>query len=299
MIVRRAILMATLALGLAAATVSPLAAQLQRDWMLIKYTNTGGDWISIHVTGHATGTGPVILGYGLAQPEKGFAWVLPFRIGWGPTTVSLSANGTRRTVQILAAPSGAFDSSIAIAPYDGPTAVLVFVANGIIDTISDDAPPGAVRLQGTGSRALEVGAVTSGAGVTAGAAAVAVGTATAHSVAGVVGGIEPVSCAACVGSWRSPSGLTRTWAQAHTYLGVLFLSDVAGIGPFTFAGPAGTWTWRWVGLGLIHARYGAFQTLEEGGPEVVRGGPVVAAWAPVGQDWKLWEVANHEPIVPL
>lgn len=296
---RRTVMTVALAIVAFAVLISPATAQVSPDWTLIKYTNTGGNWLSISIRGHANGNGPVVLGFGLAQPQHGIGWVLPFRLGRGPTTVSLVANGTHEQVTLLPEPSGSFDAVIDLAPGDGAVAVVVFVANGVLAEVIDDAPSGAVRLKGAGARALELDDVSTGAGAVAGPAGVAAGTVKAQTATGIVGGIEMTSCAVCIGTWRSPAGVAGTWAVAHTHLGPLWLPDPAGVGHINFAGPAGSWTWRWMGLGLIHARYGAFQVLEDGGPAFAQGAPVVAAWAPVGEDWKLWELANHWPIIPV
>jgi hypothetical protein len=123
-----------------------------------------------------------------------------------------------------------------------------------------------LRLGDMGGSAVAVLATGAGAVSAAG-----------HPTTGVVGAMDRVCN--CRGTWSGPGRLGSHWAAVTAYV-----PDVCCVvsGHSTVAGPAGAWQWSWSGL------YDGSSELVLGGPST----PVIAAYAPIGDDWKLFAAAK-------
>jgi hypothetical protein len=84
---------------------------------------------------------------------------------------------------------------------------------------------------------------------------------------GLVGAFNWNPCKLCDGASSSPDGTTETWHVGP---------ETSGVESKTvqFVGPAGSWAWSWSGVMSTH--FLAF------------GDPVIAAYAPIGDDWPMF-----------
>lgn len=102
------------------------------------------------------------------------------------------------------------------------------------------------------------------------------GTSYAAKTRGLVGAME--GACNCNGSWSGPGRRSGAWMSVtgDGIVSPLFLRE----GHMAFAGPAGNWSWSWTGAsdayGTSGAAFGSATT------------PIIGAWAPIGNDWRLF-----------
>jgi hypothetical protein len=250
----------------------------------------GGDSasISVDISGHATGAGPVLVGAG-----AGF--------GDGPSFLSVDdfANGGERLrstsdlggldVEITPSSDGSFRISSSVGGSASSFVDLLFVTNAIIDSYTVKGSHGTPIFEtGAGSRVIEMaGPEASGFAVDAGVAALGASTFEATTSKGIVGGVVFGGCVRCTVTWTDPNGRSGSGTQTSTPFVPLPLPvPVPAGGTFDgdsdFAGPAGAWSWSWTGANVR----------TEPSPTVV------GAYAPVGDLWKVFAGHGAGAVVP-
>ena len=288
-----------------AAGVDPLP-----DWIFAKVEASVPTRIrsAFRVRGHWTGPGPLVMGVGLASRGGPFEFsgVDVRRLGGGRTTVSLAAGTSHRRLDFAVNYHGTVDAQPLYI--DDQTAstigVVFFLVNGAIDdvlwepqSVGFAAPDVSSSVRsGRGAQALMVGSPTGG-GATVAAAGLGAGLAYYRDTVptGLVGAMEWISCQACSGTWAPPGGPRHRWVQARNYAWPACWcgSDVGA--DTAFAGPAGAWRWSWSGVSAPSPDFAALDLAGAeafGGPTYALAEPVAAAWAPIGNDWKLFDTCN-------
>ncbi|MDX1449612.1 MAG: hypothetical protein R3246_11185 [Acidimicrobiia bacterium] len=265
------------------------------DWILAKATSTRSVRIEspFRVYGRRTGTGPLVVGVGLASrggPDP-HSWFQVTRIGGGPPEVSVSVGPTAERVPftLSVTEDGRFTlQPVSVDDRAKILAVAFFVVNGTIERLDwkPRSPAGSVRSSvrsGTGARSLYVGRPTDGVSATAAGWASGSVTFNRRPVRGIVGAMEESSCLeGCAGTWRPPDGVAQTWVTTVNAIALVCLCVGSSGVNTTFAGPSGQWQWRWSGSSSTSPGQAVSN------PATVTGRPVAAAYAPIGSDWKLF-----------
>lgn len=252
----------------------------------------------LRVFGHRTDTGPLVIGIGFAHlgPAVRETRTSVRRFGGGPTIASLVIGPAPGEVDLVVTVEE--DGSFALSARDWTqgaktVATLVFVVNGAIDAIRwgvVDVAPAAAHVvattrTGKGARAVHLSEVGDGTNTAMGVGSAAVGQSeSSHLVeSGIVGAMERYSCHVCQGTWTAPDGASGEWKNIK-YEDHGVCACWVGLNPGTswFAGPAGQWQFGWAGFTA-----GSPLELDDSAAHLLSR-PVVAAWAPVGEDWLLF-----------
>jgi hypothetical protein len=264
------------------------------NWVLVKATSARVTRITspFAVWGRRTGQGPLVLGIGMAvEGTYPFSWVSVERLSGGSPTVAFTAGPARQVIRFTVLENRGGFSFAPVSIQDDATlvAVMVFVVNGVIDGVDwaprgEDASVASSTRWGTGAAALEVRAPTSGAGVVVAGAGAGAGSYARTVPKGIAGAFEWMSCQSCVGRWTPPGGEAHPWVNVrHQAWPVCWCGSVVGLGT-VFAGRAGRWNWTWTGVSA--SDHGGVLT---DGAGMLLAEPVLAAYAPIGADWVLFE----------
>lgn len=270
------------------------SAQVEPNWVLARVVTgpTGANGISIELAGSATltGTGPAVFGHGLALRGFGAHLLSVWNVGGDGLSVTTSRDLGGYDVQV-SPPTGdgytfEYSAWLNLRFEPAETIVLVvFAPNATLGDLSAAATAASGEItftsfSGTGATAIPlVDPERDGMGAQAGPAGAAVATEySASPAAGIVGAIVTRECEGpCTAQWEGP-GVSGGWTGvgAHALFGGI--ANPTFEWP-SFVGPAGEWTWRWTGAMLA----------DDAAPIWLFGSPVIAAWAPIGEDWTRFE----------
>jgi hypothetical protein len=286
---RARLILATLCIA-AVAALPALSKAAGDDWILIKATageggTSQGISIGIHGTGLTTGADELILGYGIGTPD--FSFLNLANMGKDGIHADTSADLGAQHVEVTP-PDAAGEFELGVGIGTGATlaegesiGIVIWVTGATItglDLASVTAGSGTFSTttsSGSGSRALAVADPSrNGPAVSAGSLGAGVASVDETTASGLVGAVEWL-CEVCMGSWTAPDGRTGSWTANGNNL-VAAGSWGAG-GPVSFSGPDGAWNWSWTGV-----------TTANGITLAQPGAPVIAAYAPIGDDWTLF-----------
>ncbi len=266
------------------------------NWALAKVTTASPAEITApySVWGRRTGPGPLVMGVGLASHggEYPFSWVSVTRLAGGSPAVSVAAGpvGQQLRLDLVWDERGTFSAQpVHFQQKASVVAVLFFVVNGVIDGVEWDPQTPGVPFSsslryGTGAQALMVGKPSGGAALAAASAGAGVATYRRTVPTGIVGGMEWLSCQACGGTWTRPDDSARAWVHVRNHAwAACWCSSSLGLRT-EFAGPAGSWKWTWSGVSAPEHT----GILDEGAGYYLSE-PVAAAYAPIGNDWSLFD----------
>ncbi len=273
------------------------------NWVLTKAMAARPTDISspYEVKGRWTGPGPLVIGFALASRggDHVFAWSTIHRHR-GPGTVLALAGGpanNRVEMRISLDERGNFRASPVWIQNVNATklAMLTFAVNGVISEVDwwPLSPTGERKVTSTiragkDAAALMVGQPSSGAAAAAGAVAVGAESFQRSIPRGIVGGIEWLTCQACIGTWTAPGGSENRWATfRHHAWAVCWCGASVSINT-SFVGPAGMWRWDWAGASAPEP-----SMVLDAGVGYLVSEPVAAAYAPIGPDWKLWRMCRQ------
>jgi hypothetical protein len=298
---RRHLRAITVLAGIAAAmTVVPAASSAASiDWMVVRYTATRSVQLDLAVAAELVSGSDRTLVYGVGTgltgrgPKQRYYNGVYMGVYGGRSSqdvaVSASGVGTRQRVRLP-------DEVVALS-YDragirieetlsltaGQTfAVALFVPHGRLTYPYHSPAPAGVRKvvrTGRGSTAIRIADLRD-AGVGAEAGPMGAG-ALVHKVKasrGLIGAAD--AWCNCAGRWIGPGGRAGQWSAVDTVASgpVCWCSGAFGAGDFDYVGPRGDWSWTWAGLtGVRQAAW-----IKLFGPS----SPVIAAYAPVGEDWR-------------
>lgn len=291
--------------GLVAAVVAAVAAvpTLSRaapiDWVLAAGTfraqaqpqtgsgggsfNIGGDGgssVEIRGVARSNGAGPLLFGSGfIAGPAP---LVDVFDLGNGGLHFRTTDDAGAIDIEITPAADDTLGFSVSGgiigAPPGSRFALIVFVANGVIDRYEVKGGDSPDVSTGAGTSAIYAAAPgMSGVAVDASVASAGTSSLQRSVAGGLVGGVVFDQCVRCTIEWASPDGrhgsgeLNNYSLHGAPGLPVPIPTNF-GSGDLSFVGPAGAWSWSWTGVG---ARLD---------PSTA----VVGAYAPVGDRWTLF-----------
>jgi hypothetical protein len=271
-----------LAATIAIAVIEPLGARASGvvDWQLVRVrAGAAGAHVEVRLNGtaHMNGDDASLLGTGVG----GTAIRNPL-IFVSPLTIP-PADGTITTTQ----PAGGLDTRLStLSPHDfgltvttrdtlepsGSVDLLVFITHGSLQVdaslVVEDGRATWEERSGSGSSDVPFAAPSDG-GVAAHADFIDTGLSTPGAAVseGAAGGFIPGTCeGVCTGAWIAPDEQRGSWTTAG--FNALIEGSQLAVGlplRFTFAGPAGNWSWT---AGGVFTQPGA-----------------MAAWAPIGDDW--------------
>lgn len=260
--------------------VAPAAAAVQNNWAearVVLPTSASQVEINFSGTGSAVAGSPDATGFGASWPGGHFVDL--FRPN---TTSGISASGYAGSVTVLpesTTPGGAgFGAAFGFHGPFQPGAVLTLLffdpSNSLAQTTAAASADGTAVpvdiIEGSGAATVSISSpTTQGTAVaTPVASAGFVTSTTAVPSAGIVGAASSDCLSGyCYTDWAAPDGRTGSYPTAG--VNALFTGiDVGGPNPPSFAGPAGSWSWRYVGAS---------------------GADVIAALAPIGADWTLYQ----------
>jgi len=262
--------------------VGPASAVADMDWFQVKVVAgpQGADFdIDTFFTAFSGGDGPLVSGFGYSRQGWGGAIVVDMGGGKSSLTTTrdyggLHVNAVRTGSRV---DSSAFISFPSMPP--GESASLLMFAPNVADfrafrSVRFHNGSGDVQVtSGSGSAVVEP--VTSDStGRALELASVAAGDAvhTTEQSTAIVGAMV-ADCVKCDGGWTSPDGRTRDFSN----ISVPVVLHGAG-GAASFAGPPGTWQWRWSGVRAV-----------QNDADDPNAPPALAAFAPIGDDWVLYK----------
>jgi hypothetical protein len=274
------------------------ARRSRPDWM-VAWGPALPDEMTFHATVAPSGRGPLVVGagsgvlgqsdpdlivgpVGIDNGDRDFAWVSVYRVGGDGLSVRTKAGPFAQRIDVLPASNGTFELTSHLgAPHGRMSAVTVFVANGSFVThrLNGGRPPAMNVRYGSGSRALSLTDGT-GNGASVGPIGAAAASRAERSSVGLVGAFD-VYCVACRGTFTGPN-TSGSFVSAQLYGNYLFVFSWQE-GQNEFAGPPGRWSFRWDGATLNDP----FRTTWHG-PSAVLASPVYAAYAPIGEPWKIF-----------
>jgi hypothetical protein len=281
-------------------SLGPARAGAKTDWILVKALvgPRVGDTLVMKVSGTVkpTGKGPLVFGQAYAGPHGGFVDL--FSVGGDGLHVRSTRDAGSLDVEILPGEAGSFRfqgrfQTDTVDPGER-IAWLTFFTNSVVEKVKVkhgllEGDAAFAESMGNGSKAIPVaGPQVEGAAVAAGPVAAGTASASATVGRGLVGAFDPL-CQTCRGSWRAPGGRSGDWS--FTYVSAVVIGFADAEGGISFAGPAGKWAWDWTGVRPPLDPF--FVLFFEAGT------PVMVAYAPIGDDWKLFEGAAAGGEVPL
>lgn len=260
------------------------------DWVVLEAVGgpEGATFIVLGIEGHFTSDGsrPVVVGTATAAGAT-FTHLTPY--GGGPLRLSTTRGllGVDVTIDETDDP---FEKTFSVGVvFDltldpGESASFLFFATGTAIDELDVLPPrvggGSVEVSqriGGGSEAVGFAEPThDGFGAAAGPVGAGFARHSRVSHRGLVGGMAVPHCTMCSGAWTGPDGVSHTWSTVGGF----------GEGDSDFAGPSGTWSWQQTGV-----EASATLLLGDDGsldPSVPNRLPIYAAYAPIGDDWRLF-----------
>ena len=260
---------------------APVGASTQDNWAEVRVAlPTAASTVTIKSWGQGTSVvgAPSVVGWGTSWPGGHSVYMLgsggtsgvsgstyvgsitvlpetssPDGMGWG---TYLEFQGSFKAGDVFTivffAPGASFSSSGGYATADGNTIPIT-------------------TTQGSGSTAIAVAAPgTQGVAVATPAGAGGfVPSSTASPSEGIIGAVPQYDCMSgyCFTDWTTPDGRTGSYPMLGVN-GPVTGVDASGPNSPSFAGPAGTWSWGFVGASRSD---------------------VIAAFAPIGSDWTLYE----------
>jgi len=238
----------------------------------------GGGSLTITVSGHSTGTGPVLIGSGTGS--GGGSPVLSVHdVANGGVRLRTTTDLGGLDVEITPAADGSFGFGSGVFGPGPSFSELFFVTNAVIDRYSVRGSGGTpVVSVGSGSRAIQMaGPEASGIAVDTSAAAIGAATFNAVTSKGIAGGLVLGGCIRCTVDWSGPAGRSGSVTQTSPPSVPLPVPDPVPAreaieGDTSFVGPAGVWSWSWTGLSV---RPQPSPTL-------------VGAYAPIGDLWRIF-----------
>jgi hypothetical protein len=243
------------------------------NWVLVRFDVPASGQAEVVLQAEATWPGALVIGSHERIGSFAFG-MLHFGPDAGTHVDALAAGVSRRVALADAPPAGPVAWTYTFrfrgfTPGD-PVALLLDFPDAAMDGLQTSANDGTADLpiqvsQGGGAATVSL---AEGAAATLNApgtlAATAGGAVVGRDVgAGLVGSLALDCLVPCGSFWVSPDGRVGTLSQVP----VGNTNQVSGLRGWTFAGPAGAWTW------------GALAGQRQ---------PVLAAYAPVGDAWSLF-----------
>lgn len=249
------------------------------------------NWVLIDVyAGHKAGSGTLEIDIAAAGRRNE-----PLMIGWAESGGYISVHHTR-SAEVVVAPRragvgelGAFVGGGSARIFGSPRISLrarqhavfvIFFPGGRIEGRPRTkliTRSGALRSRvttGSGAEVVSLGEASGGDGVVVGTAAFGGFSHSDVIDRGIIGS-QVSLCESCAGAWRAPDRTRGDWSTegsgAGTNGGWMTEGDPA------FAGPRGRWTWSLDGV-----------MTGQDTTSSVPGAPVLAAYAPIGEAWRLF-----------